>query len=45
MYTRIVEISTLAGTPYTYVLIHIWEGKSSVGNKEPTGDNAFVMDL
>lgn len=46
MYTKIVEISTLAGTPYTYVLIHIWLHRASYQAKEePIGDNAFVMDL
>lgn len=45
-YTKIVEISTLAGSPYTYVLIHIWLSRSSYqAEEEPVGDNAFVMDL
>ena len=46
MFTKIVEIGTLVGTPMTYVLIHIWPTKSAHdGGKEPSGDNVFVMDL
>lgn len=46
MFTKIVEISTLAGTPMTYVLIHLWPTMAAHkrGDK-PSGDNAFVMDL
>lgn len=45
-HTRIVEISTMAGTPYTYVLIHMWLSRESYrAEEEPIGDNAFVMDL
>lgn len=46
MYTKIVKIGTLVGTPMTYVLIHMWSTKSDHDEgKEPSGDNAFVMDL
>lgn len=44
-FVKIVEISTLADSPYTYVLIHIWGSKADNKSKEPIGDNAFVMDL
>lgn len=46
MYTKIMKIGTLVGTPMTYVLIHMWVDKSAHDEgKEPSGDNAFVMDL
>ncbi len=45
MYAKIQEISTLSGTPMTYVLIHIWPTKKASATELPSGDNAFVMDL
>lgn len=46
MLAKIIEISTLVGTPMTYVLIHIWSSKAAQKRgEEPSGDNAFVMDL
>lgn len=46
MLAIVKEISTLSGTPLTYVLIHIWSGKKVYDDgDEPSGDNQFVMDL
>ncbi len=46
LFGHIVEISTLSGTPYTYVLLHLWPNKKSYeAGDEPSGDNQFVMDL
>lgn len=47
MFAKIMEISTLAGTPMTYVLIHIWASEASHTKdpEKPTGDNQFIMDL
>ncbi len=46
MLAKIMEISTLVGTPMTYVLIHIWPSLAAQKrSEEPSGDNAFVMDL
>lgn len=43
---KIVEISTLSGTPYTYVLLHLWPNRKSYdAGDEPSGDNQFIMDL
>ena len=47
MFAKIMEISTLAGTPMTYVLVHIWPSKAAQVKdpEKPTGDNQFIMDL
>ncbi len=46
MLAIVKEISTLSGTPMTYVLIHIWPSKKEYGRgDEPLGDNQFIMDL
>ena len=46
MYAEIKEVSTVEGTPLTYVLIHIWNSKSAHDTgKDPIGDNDFRMQL
>ncbi len=46
MYAKIVEISTLEGTPLTYVLLHIWSTKAAFKRGDPPdGDNDFLMDI
>jgi hypothetical protein len=40
------EISTLSGTPMTFVLVHIWASKDAYAQgDDPSGDNQFVLDL
>lgn len=46
MLAVVKEISTVSGTPLTYVLIHIWISKKDYDQgDEPSGDNQFIMDL
>lgn len=46
MLAIVKEVSTLSGTPLTYVLVHIWTSKKEfVQGDEPSGDNQFIMDL
>ena len=46
MYAKIKEISTVEGTPLTYVLIHIWANKALHDQgKASIGDNDFLMEL